>query len=125
MNTFSSKATPLGRRVVSQQLAQWSRNSAYSFSSLIANNTRNNKTSDVLRASPFKFQTRLNSSLTEALSNEINEEETEDEIDQDFLDTKKLTEKSFTIVDEEGNGTYIFLHDCFLPSCILFIHTTF
>lgn len=118
MNTFSSKATPLGRRVVSQQLAQWSRNSAYSFSSLIANNTRNNKTSDVLRASPFKFQTRLNSSLTEALSNEINEEDAEDEIDQDFLDTKKLTEKSFTIVDEEGNGTYLFLHNILIPSCI-------
>lgn len=115
MNTFSAKASPIGRRLVSQQVAQWSRNSAYSFSSLITNNnnTRKNKPSDVLGASPFRFQGRYNSNgtsgtLSECLSNEIGAEIADDEIDQDFLDTKKQTEKLFTIVDEAGNGNYIY-----------------
>ena len=64
-----------------------------------------------ISASTFNYQGRssFSTSLVECLTTEITAEIADDEIDHEFLDTKKQTEKLFTIIDDKGVGATHFI----------------
>ena len=83
----------MGRRMAAKAASQ-------SFGSVIA------RTTVVPVTSAFNYQNRSSFSTTlgTCLSTEITAELADDEIDHEFIDTKKQTEKIFTIVESQGEG---------------------
>ena len=107
MNSSVAKMMPVGRRLVSSNRGCWTKTASQSFGSIIAHNTKvlSPTTSTFNYQSGSSFCTsRSPPSLVECLTTEITSELADDEIDHEFLDTKKETEKLFKIVDEAGLG---------------------
>lgn len=102
MNASIARAVPVARRLISSKAARWTNVASQSFGGIIARST----TVPTHTASNFNYQGRssFSTSLVECLTTEITAEIADDEIDHEFLDTKKQTEKLFTIIDDKGVG---------------------
>ena len=93
MNLSIKRFAPVGRRLVSKSASK-------SFGSLIARSTI------VPAVSGFKYSgsASFSSDIASRLSTEITSEEADDELDHEYLDSKKQIEKLFTIHSNDGEG---------------------
>lgn len=96
------KIAPAARRLLASRSQNWSKQASKSISSIVS------RTTTVPSVSAFKQSSRSSSTgtskLIDCLATEIQSELADDEIDNEFVDSKKQTEQLFTITDVSGQG---------------------
>jgi hypothetical protein len=101
-----NKVAPAVRRLLASRSQNWSKQASKSFSSIVTRSTT------IPSVFAFKQSSRASTGsnqLVECLATEIQSELADDEIDNEFVDSKKQIEKLFTISDVSGQGEYIIL----------------
>jgi hypothetical protein len=105
MSSAMNKVAPAVRRLLASRSQNWSKQASKSFSSIVTRSTT------IPSVFAFKQSSRASSTgsnqLVECLATEIQSELADDEIDNEFVDSKKQIEKLFTISDVSGQGEYI------------------
>ena len=102
MSSSLFKIAPVGFRLARASKATWTKTASRTFSGIIAQNIATPTTASY--KNQRTFSSNASPSLAECLSTEIQSELAEDEIDHEFLDAKKQTEKLFEISDSKGEG---------------------
>lgn len=102
MNTAFSRVAPVAQRLISSKASGLSRTARKSFSSIVSR--QKNVPSAFAFAQGHRSSSTAANKLADRLAAEITSELAEDEIDQEFIDAKKQTEKSFTITENVGEG---------------------
>lgn len=102
-----NKAAPAIRRLLASRSQTWSTQASKSFSSIVT------RSITIPGALAFKQSSRASSTgpnqLVQCLATEIQSELADDEIDNEFVDSKKQIEKLFTISDVSGQGEDIII----------------
>lgn len=102
MNTTFSRVAPVAQRLISSKATGLTRTARKAFSSIVSR--QKNVHGPFAFAQSHRSSSTSSNKLTDRLSAELVSELAEDEIDQEFVDAKKQTEKSFTITENVGEG---------------------
>jgi hypothetical protein len=102
MNSTFSKVAPVAQRLISSKANGLTRTARKCFSSVVSR--QRNVPSSFAFAQSHRSSSTATNKLADRLLAEITSELADDEIDQEFVDAKKQTEKSFTITESTGEG---------------------